>query len=246
MTNPDECAVLVPSCDAYSDLWAPFFFQFFRNWPDCPFPLHLGSDSLTFEDPRVRTITANAGRAWSDAVKVHLESIESPFVLMMLDDFFLKNRIQTSVIRAHLAELIALRGHCMRLIPRPAPDKRIPGKTEIGEISVKAPYRVSTQGAIWRRETLLSLLSKGESIWSFETEGTKRSTAMGGFFGTFRHVLTYRHHVVQRGKWFPHEALRFSLNGSGIDLKARRVMSAKESLLWVTAKGATWVYNRFR
>lgn len=35
----NDVTVLVNSCDAYEDLWFPYF-EFFRlNWPDCPYKL---------------------------------------------------------------------------------------------------------------------------------------------------------------------------------------------------------------
>jgi len=39
-----NCSILIPSCDKYSDLWRPFFTLFWRHWPDCPFPVYLGSN----------------------------------------------------------------------------------------------------------------------------------------------------------------------------------------------------------
>ena len=40
------CSVLVPSCDAYADLWIPFFALFWRYWSDCPFPVYLGTNPV--------------------------------------------------------------------------------------------------------------------------------------------------------------------------------------------------------
>ena len=36
-----QYAVVVSSCDAYSDAWKPFFKLFFKYWSDCPFPIYL-------------------------------------------------------------------------------------------------------------------------------------------------------------------------------------------------------------
>jgi hypothetical protein len=45
-------------------------------------------------------------------------------------------------------------------------------------------------------------------------------------------VLTYRNHVVERGKWFPKEARLFKQMNIGCDFSRRPVMSASEYYLW--------------
>ncbi|WYL98309.1 MAG: hypothetical protein HEQ19_00985 [Gloeotrichia echinulata CP02] len=45
--------ILIVSCDAYQDVWHPFFHCFFKNWTDCPYPIHLVSNTLKYIDSRV-------------------------------------------------------------------------------------------------------------------------------------------------------------------------------------------------
>lgn len=42
-------AVLIVSCDKYSDLWDPFLRAFDRYWPDCPFTVSLLSSHIHLE-----------------------------------------------------------------------------------------------------------------------------------------------------------------------------------------------------
>jgi hypothetical protein len=42
--SSDNLAVIVVSCDLYSDVWKPFFTLFFKYWNDCPFPVYLTSN----------------------------------------------------------------------------------------------------------------------------------------------------------------------------------------------------------
>jgi hypothetical protein len=199
---PARATVLVPSCDGYADLWRPFWTLFFRHWPDCPFPACLGSDTLIHDDPRVRTITTDGGRQWSKCIRLQLEAIDTPWVLMVLDDFFFRSRVVTADVMACLDAAERLGAGMVRLVPRPGPDERVAGYDNLGRMLPAAPYRVSTQGAFWRRDVLLSLLREEESIWEFEMLGTERSAAVAeGFYGVYRPVLTYGHHVVQRGQW---------------------------------------------
>jgi hypothetical protein len=228
-----DCTVLVPSCDAYADLWTPFATLFFRHWPDCPFPVALGSNDLPFSHPRVRTIHAGHGTNWANRVRQQLESLDTPYVLVMLEDFLLRAAVDTSLVLRCLESLVALDGDMLRLVPRPGPDDPVPGHPHIGRIAPGAPYRVSTQGAFWRREALLALMRPDESIWDFELSGSRRSDERPGFYAVWRPVLPYRHHVVERGKWFPWDARRFRRMDVGCDFERRGIMAPREAAVWL-------------
>ena len=58
----DDVAILVPSFDGYRDVWEPFFRCFFKFWPDCPYPVVLGSIRETCSDPRVSPLTIGRDR----------------------------------------------------------------------------------------------------------------------------------------------------------------------------------------
>ena len=237
MIRPSECAVLVPSCDAYADLWPPFVSLFWRYWPDCPFHVHLGTNVLSFEDARVDVIHADHGKNWTNRVREQLEALSTPYVLLVLEDFFLRRPVNTQDVLAAFDLLRNLDGHMLRLVPRPKPDIPVVRSPLLGTIAPGAPYRVSTQAAIWKRETLLALMREGESIWEFELKGTRRSIEYAdGFYGVWRPLLTYGHHVVERGKWFPWEARRFGRMNIGCDFHRRQVMTSAEALRWTSRK----------
>lgn len=232
-----RCAVLVPSCDDYSDLWRPFWTLFWRHWPDCPFPVFLGSNGLAYDDARVTTLGACGGRNWTNRVREQLRALDTPYVLMILEDFFFRARVNTPDVLRALDAAQALDAVAVRLIPRPGPDVAVPGFANLGRILPGAPYRVSTQAAIWRREALIDLMRTDESIWEFELKGSERTRPIpDGFFGVFHPILTYRHHVVERGQWFRHEARRFGRMDIGCDFTRRPIMSVPTALRWRAQK----------
>ena len=65
MNNTTECSVLISSCDAYADLWRPFFTLFWLNWDDCPFPVYLSTNELHYPDRRVTTLNAGPEAVWT-------------------------------------------------------------------------------------------------------------------------------------------------------------------------------------
>jgi hypothetical protein len=232
-----RCSVLIPSCDAYSDLWIPFMTLFWRHWPDCPFPVYLGSNQQTFEHPCVTTIHAGHRNNWANCVREYLATLDTPYVLLMLEDFFLRRLVNTMQVVSCFEAMVKLQGMMLRLVPRPSPDLPVIGFPLIGQIKPGAPYRVSMQAAIWHRQTLLDLMRAGETIWQFEIHGSRRSESMGErFYGVWRSVLPYDHHVVERGKWFRHEAWRFGRMGVGCDFSRRPIMTRWEMACWIARK----------
>ncbi len=226
------CTVVVCSCDAYSDLWRPFFTLFFRHWPDCPWKIVLMSNERVYDDPRVETVAVGQLRSWSTELRAVLARVPTGHVLLVLDDFFFRSPVDQAAVAACFRAMLEREAVMFRLVRRPGPDRRISGVSTYGEIDSGAPYRVSTQGALWRKSTLETLLLPGESIWQFEGLGSRRSDGMGGFLGVWQDVLTYRHHVVERGKWFRSTARRFGAMGIGCDFTRRDVMTAGEQWRW--------------
>jgi hypothetical protein len=229
---PNElCSVFVSSCDAYADLWVPFFTLFWRYWPDCPFPVYLGTNELRYDDHRVTTVNSEGGLSWAEQARRQISTIETPYVLLVLEDFFLRKPTPTKDLLELLATLGAVNGRMLRLTNRPPPDEPADGHSSIGLIRPGAPYRVSTQATIWHRDTLLELLKPGESIWEFEEAASRRSDRyINDFYSVWRQALPYGYHVVQQGKWFRHEARRFAQMKIGCDFIARPVMTRKEAL----------------
>jgi len=236
-----DCALLVLSCDPYSDLWPPFFTLLERYWPDCPFPLYLGAGAATFNSPAVTMLRSNAGRDWSQCVMEYLDQLPQRQVLVMLDDFFLRRRVNTSAILRCLAFSQARLATQVRLVARPGPTDPLPEDDLIGECAAGSPYRLSTQAAIWDRATLRALLCAGESIWEFEHNGNARVTAQaGGFYSVRRPVLPYEgwfaHHVVEKGRWFCHEKWIFARQNVGCDFAHRGTLPAGQTVFYHLAQ----------
>jgi len=220
------CSVLVVSCDRYRDLWPPFFHQFWKYWPACPFPVYLGANTATWHDPRVCTLHAGADESWSKSLKFFLSRIPSRYVLVLLEDFFLDGPVSNAGIASSLETLEGLDGTVLRLVPNPPPDLAVKNHPGVGEIHRLAPFRVSAQPGIWNRSALLAVLRDGESAWDFEHRGTLRSqTDTRGYFCMRATSLVCRH-VVEQGKWFRPAARYYGKLNIGCDFAARPTMGA--------------------
>jgi hypothetical protein len=234
-----DCSLLVISCDAYSDLWGPFFKLLRRHWPDCPFPVFFGSGTLACDEPGVTTLFSNGGVDWSQCVVDYLAELKTDYVLIMLDDFFLRKKVSNEAILHCLAFARRHQAIQVRLAPRPGPTAAVAGEPHIGHCDRDLPYRLSTQPAIWHRTSLMDLLRPGESIWKFEHAGNDRARAMErGFYAAKRVMLPYigllSHHVVEKGRWLPFERWIFGRQNLGCDFARRKTMPLSSALVYQT------------
>lgn len=215
-----SCAVLVLSCDRYRDLWAPFFTLFHRHWPDPGMPVYLGTDTGVLDLDWVHTLNAGNTKGWSKRLRFFLQSINTDYVLLLLEDFFFDSAVSTSHVAAQTSRLHSLKGVSLRLFPNPPADYF---RHDLGVIHTGARFRVSLQAAIWNRVELLKLLVDDESPWEFERHGTRRSRTLSGFYCVPKALIHYRH-VVERGEWFRSAAEFYASQNIGCNFAARPVM----------------------
>ena len=83
-----DVAVLIVSWDGYVDLWKPFFNCFFRFWPDCPYPVYLGTNSLLADDERVKPILIGEEVDYCSNLIAMLKQLDTRWVITWVEDFF--------------------------------------------------------------------------------------------------------------------------------------------------------------
>lgn len=227
-----DVAVLVISCDKYSDLWNPFFTIFDKYWPDCPYPIYLGSNHTVFNHPRVLPHPIGDDLSWADSVYQMIERLHYHHFIIFLEDFFLERRVNSS--KVHELVEIAMRHNigCLHFTPKPYSDNSLPFYPGIGVIRPGTDYRVSTSVAIWKKDTLKRLLLPGFSAWDFELKGSPMSDNMPDEFWGINKPVIYFRHAVERGKWLPRGLTTCKKEGINVNLNARPAMSTKEYLWW--------------
>lgn len=227
--NLGRLAVLVVSCDNYSDLWHPFFTLFKKFWPRCPYPLYLLSNYKKSDINGVTTITVGEDRSWSDNLSYALSNVKEEYVFMFIDDLFITAVVDDERVGKILSWMITNRANYLRLNPVPRPDK--PFNEFAGIVSPGAIYRASTVLSVWKKETLLQLLRSGESAWDFEVYGSVRSDKYEGFYSTREKYISYINCVI-KGKWQINALKNIRSFGIKIDLTKRKVMTVKETVLF--------------
>lgn len=172
--NPD-CTVVVCSCDKYADLLEPFAALWRKYWPDCPFETVLVTETnpeqeLCFN----RVVACGNGGNWCSRLVVALGMVETPYVIMLCDDYYLVSPVDTEGVLLRLGQAKSYDAANLRLIPNPTPGVRnsIPAEDGLFEYRKNTAYCIATQAGIWNREFLLGLARGKSSIWEFERYGS--------------------------------------------------------------------------
>lgn len=194
-------SVLICSCDRYQSVWNLHLDYLEKYWANCPYPIFLGTDSLTCD--RVSTLNCKGKQIpWSLRVYEWLMQLDSNYVLITLDDFILRSPVSTENIQHCLDFSIQKQVDCIRLVARPKPFYQDANDSLIGKYELTMPYLVSLQASIWKRDSLISLIQDGESIWEFEKYGTDRARKNGQlkFYGVYKTVFDYGEHIIDGSK----------------------------------------------
>lgn len=215
--------ILIASCDKYSDVWPVFFHSFWKNWPDCPFPIYLGTNFNKWNDSRITNISIGLDQSWCANLHLFLDYINSEHVILFLEDFIIRNKINTSEIYEMINIAKENNIDCLRLKPSPPPSRRIKKFSNLGVILKGEPYRISTQVAIWKTEFLRKIAHPKMNIWEFEHFGTLLSDRTDGIvWGVYSPVIDYRH-CIQRGEWLKDGIELSILNGYTPDITNRSI-----------------------
>jgi hypothetical protein len=185
-SSTPRVSIIVVSFDGYSDLWDPFFQCFFKFWPDCPYPIHLGCGHATFDREGVAQIKVGADVDYSSNILTMLRRVESPLVILWTDDFFLHAPVKTPDVQRLVAVLKDGGVGYVDLLRFPSRISSLfskPSKFEgLNEMPKGAPYRTSLGVTLWRRDFLMRFLRPGDSAWDVERQGGDRADAFDESF----------------------------------------------------------------
>jgi hypothetical protein len=245
----NKFTVLVNSSDGFEDCWSPFFILLKKYWSDLDQPIMLNTEFKTclFDGLKIICSKAHNGvldrkLSWSECLINAINKIETPLILYMQEDYFIEKPVLNNLVNEFAANMIS--------------DKEIKyiGLTDIGNrgpfslydrddrlsIVGNGKYRISTQAALWRKETLLSYLKPEENGWMFEIFGSQRSNRRGELFltanrGMFSRdnnpIITYEHTGIIKGQWHNAMPALFYKEKIEIDFSDRGIYIPKPVIL---------------
>lgn len=225
---PNNFAILILSCDKYSDLWSPFIQQFRKFFPTQGITIYLGSNLIPFNESGVTSVLSGPDSDWSTSLIKILEQIPHEKLFVILEDCFLSTPVDIDLLDSVSGLLLKKSTLHIKYSGAPAPDTPT-DDPNIGVYERGAPYRATVCG-FWDRKYLLSLLIKGESPWNFEILGSYRTSYSDGFYGLTRPLCKYRN-MIEKGHWVPESVVWASRNGLRLALGKRRLLNTRSRTL---------------
>lgn len=156
-----DYSILVLSCDKYEPCWTPFFKLLDKYWESHP-SVYLVTESKKCEYCNTINIDSDI---WSERFLGALREIESDYVLVMLDDFFIRDYVDVERINdiEFTSDIICYNFEI---------DYREPA-LRLNEWDIQKNnqvYLTSTQPSLWDRKKLITLIGDDMSPWEFELQ----------------------------------------------------------------------------
>lgn len=207
-----DVVVLMLTCDKRKAAWPIFHHSFQKYWPDCPWPLVVKGDR----------------KKWSDTAIEAVYGTKVPIVLMMLEDHWLTDPVDTDTlmdfaehVRRGRADHIRLwAGKLQHLGPLPEDDR-------LTVTHPRARYRACMQSGLWATKELLSLLEWGETAWEFEWRSAKRTKGSLKYLCVRSNIYfpytmgpEWGWGVIRRGEWT--EGAKRYAEREGLEVDFRR------------------------
>ena len=180
----DKISLIYCTCDRYESLWSNFFKLWKKYWAEFDSQVILNTEEKDFSFDGLNIIRPSFSKqnpTWSESLLESLEMVETPYVILTLDDFYIKSPVDVQTLNV-----------CIEQMDK---DKDVnlftfgwqPGKNKPCEFcdlfeqrARFATYRINAQLALWRVSYLKKIIRKYENPWEFELNGSFRSSFTSG------------------------------------------------------------------
>lgn len=231
----NDVSILVVGYDGYIDVWNHFFELMNKYWPKRP-KTYLATSELTPHYDNVEVIPAGKNTEWSKRASVALEKIETPYVILMLEDFFISDYVDNDLVRSSLKLVeenqIKFYQILVQLIKQSwEKGKPYKGNKHIHIVPRNKKYGINLQAAIWNTDFLREKIGDGNyNAWKFEMnqlETENYNDKKIEYLIDDRNILNITHTIVQ-SQYLRSAIRKMEKINHHIDPSERKVLSKKE------------------
>jgi hypothetical protein len=183
-----EIAVVISSCDKFKFLWNAQLSLFDKNWPNCPYEIHMLSESssLDYKSETLKLNNFNTGIEprgpgdWSGNLRKILDTLTAPYILYLQEDYALTEPVDQEKLDILIQYAVDNDLDYVRFCTEPGGNGEIIHVVDgvvIQAINPGSAFRTALSVAIWKKSTLLELLGPdGTDIdpWGFEKVGADK------------------------------------------------------------------------
>lgn len=176
-----DLSIVISSCNKYHYLWDIQLQLFNKFWPQCPYEIYVISESseLPQMDTNLKLNNYNTNKQptgpsdWSPALRDALSKIDSKYILYLQEDYIFTDFVDESRFEALLQYAMENELNYIRFYTGPPGNGnvvQIQEDVRIREILPGSRWRNNLMLALWKKETLTSMLKQHPAItpWQFE------------------------------------------------------------------------------
>ena len=235
----DKLTILVNSCDKYEDCWIPFFKLFDKfggELKNCRIILNTETKIFKYQDLNIHCLSLYSGEQdipWGKRLRDTIDHVDSEYILMLLDDFFLNREVDISTMSNCMNWLDKDENTGMfNLLHLEGAEDESNKYKGFCLIPAGTAFRLNAQAGIWKKEILKKSILDMESPWEWERFGNMRNDIVikqeiyalkkdeyePYFYNYYPAVIS----GIMRGKWaVSHIDSLFKENDIIIDYSAR-------------------------
>ena len=219
--------LLILSCKDFSDLWSNNLLLLSKYWPEHPKTIISSEGEGKFDLKHPDELRIFEGEM-SNRIISALKSIDTEYVLLTFDDYFLKDKVDINTVESLLNIMNDNSFDYCRFFKEKKVKGKFIGKEKYKILPLESVYEANFYPSIWKRESLLSVLKDGEDIWKTEVRLTKRMRELGQ-----KGIAVYNPKVfpildvVRKGKYL-RDAYKF-LKKNKLYISDRPIRTVKET-----------------
>lgn len=217
----NDCAILINSCDSYSDAWKPFFTIMKNSWPEsCNFPIYLNTESRNYKDSYYNITILNvlpnktSKIAWGERLIDALNRIKEKYIIFLLEDYFFDDKVDNDRINFCLEkikkdELIASISLITTIDLKEKNSEHVyEGFLDFSKRRKHVLYTLNASPGIWNKNKLIKYTKVSDNPWIWERFGSYRTWFSKDIFygkkASSPDIFSYdikRGGAIHRGKW---------------------------------------------
>ena len=239
-----KVAILICSCDYYSECWKPIIHSFNTFWPDCEYDKIIVSNQKNEEIPGVKIVRVGEHKGWaSDTLRV-VELTDYDYYIYFQEDYWLNKKVDNDAIKEHIQHCLDNDVQYLKIQADLANcDKYRIGRSDYCKNPLIERYAINTAVAIWRRDLFSKVCIPGHTGWDFEYKIVDyikeknieiNSEVLHSSVIIPKGITMIPGNGVQRGKWTLAGAKFLKDNGFEDVLSKRKTQSKLYG--WVSSK----------
>lgn len=225
-------ALIVLTCDSYSDLWPMFVHFSDKYWPDCPYDKYFITNNESIPTSSFEFIKIGNDESWSDGLLKAIEILKTKYdyLLITLEDSPIIEKVNQIKLNSITESFFAVDGNFLSLFTQANMGKPTSSfNNYFGIIDKGSLYRPTCVYSLWKISVLEDLLVREENAWEFERFGSVRSDKYDGFYMTYKNFFKMSNTVI-KGKWQKSEYRKIIKLGFNPNIKERKIFNTKEEL----------------